>query len=292
MRRFSDRNPIVLLVYFLATAGIAMFTMHPVLLSLSFLGALLYATLLGDGHSFKGHLFPLCLILGMGLLNPLFYHNGQTVLFVLNHNPITLEALLYGLVAGFMGAGVLYWFRCFSKIMTSDRLLYLFGSLSPKTALILSMALRYVPLFKKQWQSIVQSQKGLGLYKEETVLDSLQGNVRVFSILVTWALENGITTADSMVARGYGTGRRSFFSLYRFTKEDGLYLACILLLSGCTLFAMGQGCLAMVYYPALSLSPMGLWGTMGVCCYGLLCLLPVVNDVLEDLQWKFLASKI
>lgn len=292
MRRFSDRNPIVLLVYFLATAGIDMFTMHPVLLSFSFLGALLYATLLGDGHSFKSHLFPLCLILGMGLLNPLFYHNGQTVLFVLNHNPITLEALLYGLVAGFMGAGVLYWFRCFSKIMTSDRLLYLFGSLSPKTALILSMALRYVPLFKKQWQSIVQSQKGLGLYKEETVLDSLQGNVRVFSILVTWALENGITTADSMVARGYGTGRRSFFSLYRFTKEDGSYLLCILLLSGCTLFAMGQGCLTMVYYPALSLSPMGLWGTMGVCCYGLLCLLPVVNDVLEDLQWKFLASKI
>lgn len=292
MRRFSDRNPIVLFVFFFTSAGIAMFTMHPILLSFSFVGALLYTVLLGDGQSFKSHLFPLCLILGMGLLNPLFYHNGQTVLFVLNHNPITLEALLYGLVAGFMGAGVLYWFRCFSKIMTSDRLLYLFGSLSPKTALILSMALRYVPLFKKQWQSIVQSQKGLGLYKEETLLDSLQGNVRVFSILVTWALENGITTADSMAARGYGTGRRSFFSLYRFTKEDGMYLVCILLLSGVTLFAMGQGCLAMVYYPALSPSPLGIWSTVGVLCYGLLCLLPVINDVLEDLQWKFLASKI
>lgn len=292
MKRFSERNPIVLLVYFISTAGIAMFTMHPVLLSLSFSGALLYYFLLCDGHSFKNHLFPLCLILGMGLLNPLFYHNGQTILFVLNHNPITLEALVYGLVAGFMGAGILYWFRCFSIIMTSDRLLYLFGSLSPKTALILSMALRYVPLFKKQWQSIVQSQKGLGLYKEETMLDALQGNVRVFSILVTWALENGITTADSMAARGYGAGRRSFFSLYHFSKGDGVYLLCTLLLSGSTLLAMSKGCLAMIYYPALSLSPMGLWGTVGVLCYGCLCLLPVVNDVLEDLQWKFLASKI
>lgn len=292
MSRFSERNPLVLLVFFLATAGIAMFTMHPALLLLSFMGALLYFLALGEGQKLKSHLFPLCLVLGMGLLNPLFYHNGQTVLFVLNHNPVTLEALLYGLVSGFMGAGVLYWFRCFSKIMTSDRLLYLFGSLSPKTALILSMALRYVPLFKKQWQSIVQSQKGLGLYKEDTLLDALQGNMWVFSILITWALENGITTADSMAARGYGTGRRSFFSLYRFTMRDGEYLCLILLLTSVTLLAMGTGHLAIAYYPALSLSPLGLWGTVGLLCYGLLCLLPVINDSLEVLQWKYFMSKI
>lgn len=292
MRRFSDRNPIVLLVYFLATAGIAMFTMHPALLLISFSGAILYFFSLGEGRELRNHLFPLCIIISMGLLNPLFYHNGQTVLFVLNHNPVTLEALLYGLVSGFMGAGIVYWFRCFSKIMTGDRLLYLFGSLSPKTALILSMALRYIPLFKKQWRAIVQSQKGLGLYKEDTLLDTLQGNMRVFSILVTWALENGITTADSMAARGYGTGRRSFFSLYRFTARDGQYLCLILLLAFATLFSMGTDSLAIAYYPALSLAPLDIWGAAGLLCYGLLCLLPVVNDSLEVLQWKYLTSKI
>lgn len=292
MRVFADSNPIVILLFFLGTAGIAMFTMHPVLLFLSFSGALLYFIRLGEGRQIESHLFPLGLTIGIGLLNPLFYHNGQTVLFVLNHNPITLEALLYGLTAGFMGAGVLYWFRCFSKIMTSDKLLYLFVSLSPKAALIFSMVLRYVPLFKKQWQSIVQAQRGLGLYKEDTVLDTLQGNMRVFSILVTWALENGITTADSMTARGYGTGRRSFFSLYRFTKRDGWMLSLILLLSTVTLYTMSTGSLSMVYYPALHMSAFETWGGLGLLGYGILCLLPTLNDLLEDLQWKCLVSKI
>lgn len=292
MRAFADSNPIVILLYFLCTAGIAMFTMHPILLCLSFLGALLYFIRLGEGRQLKSHLFPLGLTVGVGLLNPLFYHNGQTVLFVLNHNPVTLEALLYGLAAGFMGAGVLYWFRCFSKIMTGDKLLYLFGSLSPKAALIFSMALRYVPLFKKQWHSIVQAQRGMGLYKEETLPDTLQGNMRVFSVLVTWALENGITTADSMAARGYGVGRRSFFSLYRFTKRDGCMLGVILFLCLSTLYAMAAGALSMVYYPRVQLPPMGLSGTLGLLCYGLLCMLPTLNDLLEDLQWKCLLSKI
>lgn len=292
MRVFADSNPIVILLYFLGTAGIAMFTMHPVLLCLSFIGALLYFIQLGEGRQIKNHLFPLGLTIGVGLLNPLFYHNGQTVLFVLNHNPITLEALLYGLAAGFMAAGVLYWFRCFSKIMTSDKLLYLFGSLSPKAALIFSMVLRYVPLFKKQWQSIVQAQRGLGLYKEDTLLDTLQGNMRVFSILVTWALENGITTADSMAARGYGTGRRSFFSLYRFTKRDGCMLSLILLLSAVTLYTMSTGSLSMVYYPSLHMPAFGVRGELGLLGYGALCLMPTLNDLLEDLQWKCLASKI
>ena len=35
MRKFSDGNPLVLLAYFSAAAGIAMFTMHPVLLGLA-----------------------------------------------------------------------------------------------------------------------------------------------------------------------------------------------------------------------------------------------------------------
>ena len=97
MRSFADRNPVALAVYFLATAGVAMLCMEPVILSISLAGALLTFFVLGGR---RGHGFALGLFLATALINPLVSHNGRTVLFVLNHSPITLEALLYGLAAG------------------------------------------------------------------------------------------------------------------------------------------------------------------------------------------------
>ena len=45
----------------------------------------------------KSHLFFFLLFLALALINPLISHNGATVLFVMNDNPVTLEALLYGI---------------------------------------------------------------------------------------------------------------------------------------------------------------------------------------------------
>ena len=103
-----------------------------------------------------------------------------------------------------MIVSVLYWFRTLTHIMTSDKLLYLFGSVSPKLALILSMTLRYIPLFRSQIRKTQQAQKALGLYKEDSIPDNIRGGIRIFSVMVSWALENGVITADSMTARGYG----------------------------------------------------------------------------------------
>lgn len=44
--------------------------------------------------------------------------------------------------------------------------------------------------------------------------------LNMVSILVTWALENAIETADSMKSRGYGLKGRTAFSIYRFNRRD------------------------------------------------------------------------
>jgi len=150
MRRFSEHNPIAVAVYFLCVLSVAMFSMDPVILIISLTGALALHFRLQRLSGGRTHLYTLALCLFMTLINPLVSHHGATVLFVMNHNPVTLEALLYGTASAGMIAAVLYWFRSFTCIMTSDRLLYLFGALSPKLSLILSMAMRYVPLFSRQ----------------------------------------------------------------------------------------------------------------------------------------------
>ncbi len=287
MRRFEEYNPIAVAVYFLCTASAAMFSMDPVILALSLLGALaLHLHLCGP--SLKTHLYSLALFLVMALVNPLVSHHGVTVLFVMNHNPITLEAALYGLAAAGMILAVLYWFRCFSRIMTSDRLLYLFGTLSPKAALVLSMALRYVPLFRQQAVKTQQAQRALGLDGGEGLMDRTRGGLHVFSALMTWALENGVTTADSMAARGYGVGRRSRFAIFRFTRRDALLLLLSLLLAAGTLCNLRS----FTYYPAISTAPMNTRHLAGFISYAALVLLPLLIDGKEALRWRCLQSRI
>lgn len=290
MRKFADHNPVAVAAYFLCAAGVTMFTMEPVILAISLVGAVASLGVTGLLRQWKTHLYTLALFLGMALINPLISHNGVTVLFVINHNPVTLEALVYGVAAGGMIVTVMTWFRAFTAVMTSDKLLYIFGSLSPKLALMLSMALRYVPLFGRQIRAVSQSQKALGLYKEDNIVDRMRGGLRIFSVMVTWTLENGIITADSMTARGYGIGRRTRFSIFRWTREDVLLLISSLLLTACTLWGLMDR--SFTYYPAITAAPVTTRPLAGFITYGLLTWLPAIITGKEALKWRILRSKI
>ena len=228
----------------------------------------------------------------MAVINPLFSHNGATVLFVINDSPITLEATLYGVVSSAMILAVLYWFRSFTQIMTSDKLLYVFGKLSPKLSLILSMGLRYVPLFNRQTKKINATQRALGLYKDDNIVDRIKGGTRVFSVLLTWALENGIITADSMAARGYGTGKRTHFSLFRFRRADVILILLTLILGTVACISLGTNSLDITFYPKIEISvftPLSVWG---LTAYALLTMLPTFVELKEKIKWNCLKSKI
>ena len=290
MRIFAENNPIAATVYFIAAAGVAMFSTNPVISAISLLGAVVLFVMNNGLKSLSTHFFSLLLFSVMALVNPLVSHNGATVLFVMNNNPVTLEALVYGICAALTVVAVLYWFRSFSQIMTEDKLLYLFGTLSPKLALTLSMALRYVSLFGAQIKKVQASQKALGLYKDDNIVDSFKGGMRVFSIMITWALENGIITADSMTARGYGIGKRSRFSLFRFKGEDVFLISSAIILT--VLSVYGTSGATFEFYPHILVTEVDTRAIIGYSAYGLLNLLPVIIGVKEELKWKYLRSKI
>lgn len=289
MQGFTERNPIAVAVYFLAAAGVAMFSMDPVVLAVSLAGGAGLFLLLDRPGSLRSHLWMLGLFVVSALINPLTYHNGRTVLLVVNHNPITLEACLYGIAAAGMVVATLYWMRCFSRIMTGDKLLYVLGGLSPGLALVISMALRYIPLYQRQWRKVEETQRALGLYRAENAVDTIRGKARVFSIMTTWALENGVITADSMAARGYGTGRRTHFTLFRFRSDDILLLALSLVLAGFSLW--GAAGRTVQYYPVFMMSPLTGRALAGYLTYGGLVLLPLILQTKEAMAWRFWSWK-
>ena len=154
MNTFASYHPAVLMLYFIAVLLIAMFTQNPVLLALALLGGVSFCTLLERPKDFLHNMaFYIPLFLMIAITNPLFSHNGVTPLFFLNGNPVTLEAVLYGLDIAAMLVAVMYWFKCYNHIMTSEKILFLFGKVIPKLSLLLSTApvsYTHLDVYKRQ----------------------------------------------------------------------------------------------------------------------------------------------
>ena len=292
MRSFETMNPAAVCVHLLLTACITLFCLDPLLLCISLLCGIAYF-LQRNGFSNRSfHLLALGIPLLFALLNPLWNQHGTTVLFLLNDRAYTLEALCYGAATGLRLAAVLYWFRNFSDLMTSEKLFYLFRFLSPKLALIFSMALRNIALFRQQMRRIQQAQRAMGLYSEGHLIDDIRGGLRVFSILLTWALENGIITASSMSARGYGSGRRTSCTYYKWHCGDIILLLLSAGLAAGVIVPIACGVLAREYYPVMLPPAHDARYVLTMLLYAALALLPLIYTGKEALTWRCLQSRI
>ena len=273
---FSTYHPIVNFIYFLTVICLGMFFMHPGLLCISAVFAFCYSVRLGGRKQVRFNLALLPAALVAAAVNLLFVHKGMTTLFYIGANPVILESILYGLTAGIMVIGIAMWCSCLSKVMTSDKIVYLFGRVLPSVSLIFSMSLRMVGLFTDQAKRIAEGQRALGR-NPETLTEKIAFGLRVLSILVTWALENAIDTADSMKARGYGLPGRTAYNIFKFEKKDCLMLAEIAMLLAVIALGIAKGQLTMQFYPYTSISEPG-WCTVTTFgAYVLLTALPLLT---------------
>ena len=173
--------------------------------------------------------------------------------------------------------------------MTSDKFIYLFGRVIPSASLIFSMVLRFVPRIKEQIKVISNGQKSMGRdVTQGNLFQRIRSGMNILSILVTWILEDSIDTADSMNARGYGLNGRTSFSIYRLDKRDKIILLIIVLFIGIVLVGGIAGANRVVFFPTIKLARISKLSIMSYVAYGLLCLIPIILDALEELKWKLL----
>ena len=289
---FAGFHPAVNLAYFAAVIGLSMFLMHPVFLGISIFCGSAYLLYLKGGRAFARQMgFLLPVLLFTAVLNPVFNHEGVTVLFYLhNGNAVTLEAVCFGLASAvLMGASIL-WFNCCNVVFTTDKIVYLFGRVIPSLSLLISMTLRFVPRFKEYLQNTVQVQRAMEPPKNK--LGTLKQALTAFSATVSWAMEQSIVTADSMKSRGYGAAGRTAYAIYRFETRDALALVVIALLALGTGLPWLTGAISWSFYPAMSGSLLGFGPFLSYACFGGLCLMALAIDLKEDCKWNSLRSKI
>lgn len=294
MNEFAKYHPLINFIYFTAVIVFSMIFVHPICLVTSLLCSVMYSIILNGKKTLKFIAMLLPLMLISALINPAFNHEGVTVIAYLpSGNPLTLESILYGIVAASMVATVICWFSCFNKIMTSDKFIYLFGRIIPSLSLILSMTFRFVPKFKEQVQEVSNAQKSMGRDTSEgSVFARVKNSIRILSAVITWSLENAVDTSDSMKSRGYGLTGRTAYSNYVFDKRDVtalIYLAVMI-----TYFLIGVllGKINYRYFPSMRGTDMSFYSTSIFISYIMICIMPIIIEIWEELKWRKLKSKI
>lgn len=292
---FKSYHPTVNLLYFTLVITFSIFFTHPVAQLISLVCAITYAISI-EGKKGVSFIIKFCLpmVLITAFINPAFNHEGTKIIYYFRSgNPLTLESILYGFGAGVTLVTMILWFSSLSRVMTSDKLIYLFGKVIPALSLVISMSLRFIPRFKKQAENVSEAQRCIGR-------DASQGSlwmrfktaILILSIMITWALENAIETADSMKSRGYGLRGRTAFSNYRMDGRDKYGLAWLafcgfLLLEGVILSAF-----SFRYFPSIRYAPFNMTTIPFYAVYFGLCITPVVINFTEEKKWKTIYSKI
>ena len=214
-----------------------------------------------------------------------FSHQGVTILrYLPSGNPLTLESILYGIAAAVMLVTVLCWFSSFNRIMTSDKMIYLFGRLAPYLSIVLSMTLKFLPEFTARIRQVYQAQKAAGCVMSGKYFKRLRTGMRVISSAATWALERAVITGDSMKSRGYGLKGRTAYSLFHFRKSDGCCLVVILAAGSFVAAGMIRGVIDWQYYPDRTENGSDGMGTAVFAGYLLLVSLPCVMHLYQAIR--------
>ena len=292
---FSKLHPTVNFIFFAFVLMLSMFVMNPVCLALSLVCAFVNAVYLNGIKTVKLCLkFIMPMMLLIIIINPVFNHQGVTILTCFPwDNPLTLESIIYGIASAALLSSVVLWFSVFNSVITSDKLVYLFGRIIPSLSLVLSMSLRVVPKFSAQFKNVRNAQRCIGRdISDGSVINRIKNGIRIISIMLSWSMENAIETADSMKSRGFGLKGRTAYSIYRFDRRDLTVLIIVALLGVTVSVSAITGVIDFNYYPSIKGNLTDALSLATFFLYGILMLIPTILNAWEGIKWKRLRSAI
>ena len=277
---FRSAHPVSALLFFIMafTAGTA--STHPMLLAVCFVVAAATDIML-QGKKARRLLFRtlLPLIVMISCFNGLYNHYGVTVLFrTAGGTRFTLEAILYGLVFAVKLACAILWLDLMAEILPSEKVIFLFGRFSPRLALVISMTLRFLPLIRRQSAEINAAQQGLGATTSGNLFYRVKAAAHRLSILVSWTLERGIDTADSMRSRGYGLKHRSFYNRFVFSPADTVVTTVSIV--AFTLYLLSAKSFKTIYNPVVTVPFPTVFGWISFVTLTAALLLPVMTELI------------
>lgn len=290
---FSHLSAFVLFVFYLSVIIVTVLSFNPFYAAVSLIAAFLFALYIFKMKALKFFLtLSLPALIIFTLFNCLTVREGATVLLFINNNQITAESLIYGLTSGLVFSGTIMWFYTFNAACNS-KFIGTFSRIIPQTALVFSMSLRLIPKMKVQAAQISDAQTMIGKgVKGKNLLKKIRHGLNIMSVLITWSLENGIETADSMRARGYGAGGKISGAKKKTRANDIIIFMCILICFIFIITCAGLGKVIFTFYPVIIFDLAGVYELLSLALFSLTCFLPLIICLRSDIKWQLLKLKI
>ena len=202
-------------IFFTSVIYFGLVFTQPVFLIVGYVCAFTYSVYLRKKKALLFNSILIILIFAYAFYYASYNHFGITNLAYNSiGNAITLESIYAGFAKGIQLATGIMWYSCVIKIISSDKVIYLLGRISPKLSLFLSILLRFIPQIANRFRRAKEAQMAIGRDK------GIRNVMRILSIVITWTLEKFVESAESMKSRGYTLKGRTAYSLYRFDNRD------------------------------------------------------------------------
>ena len=285
MRTFDRYHRAVKLIYYPALAVLGMLYDRPVCLAILVSGAFAQLRLCRGRRVWldAARLYLPVAALAI-LLNGLTAHYGVTKLLRLPWgNYVTLEALVAGCAIAARLAGLLMVFAVMYRSVAFEEILAGLGRFLPKTASMLALAARYVPLYARRMTETARTLRLTGAYS------GLSGRFRLGTDALQAGLsrsaEGSLITADAMAARGYALAKPKRARI-RLHRDEAVCAGLILPLIAGLAAGLAARIADCSYSPVFFTEPVTGAAAAIFIGYGVFVFLPVFVYCREVLLWK------
>ena len=256
---FITLHPFTVLMYTGTLFIMAMIWSNPLWIGLLLVLIAVYLWFAVPRGSFtKSLITSISIAIIFGLVNALFSHRGDTILWVspaflcIGKLQVSLEALLFGLNSGLKIIASISIFYLYGALICQDDATVFFSRVAPKSAVTMTLATLLIPRLRRDMARIHAVMQIRGArFDARGLLSRINASRPLLHILLVSALECSWDIASTLTCRAFGSGPRSYYRTREWSPRDWLVCACAMTSLSLCIIGIIHGRGSYSFYPTL-----------------------------------------